>query len=35
MLASLYVDDLQISFRHTDLKVIKEKLQETVHRIET
>ena len=35
MLASLYVDDLQVSFRHTDLNVIKHNLQETVKKIET
>ena len=35
MLASLNVDDLQISIRHTDLKIIKDKLQESVQRIET
>ena len=35
ILVSLNVDNLQILFRHTDLRVIKEKLQEIVHGIYT
>lgn len=33
-LALLYVDDLQLSYRHSDLHVIKVKLQDTVNKIE-
>lgn len=33
MVASLYIDDLQLSFRHTDLNEIKTTLQETINTI--
>ena len=33
--ASLYVDDFQLGYRHSDLSIIQKHLQDTLHRLET